>query len=116
LPEKLKRMKKSHSSKVGELDPDTTTIDFSPEVRGAFRDLAAAAHFNEKFNGDTLLTIQEYAETKKPSVSELLTAFPLIAKDTFEHGGKKAREAWDNLGSELVEHGFTLQKGRTRGK
>jgi hypothetical protein len=109
-------MTKSHSSRVGELDPNTTTIDFSPEVRSAFRDLAAAVHFNEKFDGDTLLTIQEYADTKKPSVYDLLTAFPLIAKDTFEHGGKKAREAWDNLGSELLEYGFTLQKGRARGK
>jgi hypothetical protein len=116
VPDKWKRMTKSHSNRVGELDPDTTTIDFSPEVRSAFRDLAAAVHFNEKFDGDTLLTIQEYAGEKKPSVYDLVCAFPLIAKDTFEHGGKKAREAWNNLGSELVEHGFTLQKGRTREK
>ena len=113
-------MAKPHLSRVGESsDPRSTRIDFSPEVRSAFRDLAAAVHFSD-FDPLILQTVQEWAGTRKPSVEDVVTSLPVIASETFRHihatGDEKAREAWSAIGGELLEHGFTMQKNRLRGK
>lgn len=113
-------MTKPHLSRVGDLDPRSTTVDFSPEVRSAFRDLAAAVHFSDHFDPLMLQTVQAWAETQKPSVHDVVTALPILASETFKHiqatGDKAVERIWGNIGSELLEKGFTLQKNRWRGK
>jgi hypothetical protein len=113
-------MPTSHANKIAHSDPRSVAVHLSPEVRGAFADLAAAVHFSEHFDADTLLTVQELAADKKLSVFDVLTAFPLIAEETFKHihatGDKRAAEAWNEIGSELLQRGFTLAKFRLRAK
>jgi hypothetical protein len=98
------------------MDPRNVEIHFSSEVRSAFADLAAAMHFSEHFDGDMLSIVQEWAADKTPSVLDVLTAFPLIAEQTFKHihatGDQRAEKAWREIGSELLERGFTLEKYR----
>ena len=109
-------MSASHSRKASQMDPRGVNIQFAPEVRQAFGDLAAAVHFSEHFDGEMLKTVQEWAAGKPASVHDVITALPVIAKETFQHvhatGDLKAAEAWGNLGSELLERGFTLEKQR----
>jgi hypothetical protein len=113
-------MPKSYLSKVGELDPRITSIDFSPEVRTAFRDLAAAVHFSEHVDPEMLATIQDWAGIQKPSLQDVLCALPLIAEQVFEHihatGDKHAKKAWGDICSEMLEKGFTMEKNRWRTK
>ena len=113
-------MAKPHLSRVGELDPCSTRIDFPPQVRSAFRDLAVAVHHSEHFDPLILQTVQEWADTRKPSVEDVVTSLPVIASQTFEHiqetGDKLARQAWSDISGELLEHGFTMQKDRWKGK
>jgi hypothetical protein len=98
------------------MDPRSVDIQFSPEVRSAFADLAAAVHHSEHFDGEMLKTVQEWAAGASPSVHDVITSLPVIAKETFNHvqatGDKRAAEAWGNIGSELLERGFMLDKPR----
>jgi sugar phosphate isomerase/epimerase len=113
-------MTPKHSRKATEMDPRGVDIHFPPEVQRAFADLAAAVHFSEHFDADTLKTVQEWAEGKPASVYDVFTAFPLVAQETFKHieatGDERAAKAWREIGSELLERGFTLAKERHRGK
>jgi hypothetical protein len=114
------RMSGSHTKKVAEVDPRSVGVNLSPEVRRALGDLAAAVQFSEHFDGDTLLTLQDLASGKQLSVFDVFTAFPLIAEETFKHihatGDKLAAAAWHEIGSELLERGFTLANFRLRTK
>jgi hypothetical protein len=98
------------------MDPRSVDIQFPPEVRSAFADLAAAVHFSGHFDGEMLKTVEEWAAGKSPSVHDVITSLPAIAQETFNHvqatGDKKAAEAWGNIGSELLEKGFMLDKPR----
>jgi hypothetical protein len=113
-------MTAGHARKASEIDPRSVDVHFSPEVQRAFGDLAAAVHFSEHFDPDTLKTVQEWASGKSRSVHDIMTALPLVAEETFKHvhatGDAKAAEAWGQIGSELLEKGFTLSKERRRGK
>jgi hypothetical protein len=98
------------------MDPRGVDIHFSPEVRRAFGDLAAAVHSSKHFDGEMLKTVQEWAAGKSASVHDVITSLPVIAQETFKHvnatGDSKAAEAWGNIGSELLERGFMLDKQR----
>jgi hypothetical protein len=110
----------NHLRKVGDLDHRIVTIDFAPEVRSVFRDLAAALHSSDHVSEEVLSTIQEWAEGRKPSVQDVLISFPAIAQQTWEHitatGDKAAKKAWEKISSELLEKGFTLENHRWRAK
>jgi hypothetical protein len=109
-----------HRRKVTEMDPRGVDIHFPPEVQRAFADLAATVHSSEQFDSDVLKTVQEWASGKAPSVYDIMTAFPLVAEETFKHvhatGDQRAADAWGQIGSELLEKGFTLDKQRRREK
>jgi hypothetical protein len=109
-----------HTSKAAGLDPRGVSINFSPEVKSAFRDLAAAVHFSEHFDSDMLAVVQKWGGDKSPSVHDVLIGFPVIAEQTFKHihaiGDKRAEEAWKAIANELLERGFTLEKYRFRTK
>jgi hypothetical protein len=113
-------MPMSHARKASELDPRSVEVKFSPEVRGAFADLAAAVHFSEHFDGDMLGILERWATGTRQTVHDIFISFPLIAEETFKHihatGDKRAAKAWREIGSEMLEYGFTLEKSRSRGK
>lgn len=50
----------------------------------------------------------------------IIPGFHLIADETIKHvqatGDSRAREMWHEIGSELLERGFTLEKHQVRGK
>ena len=109
-------MSGSHSRKATQMDPRGVNIHFSPEVQRAFGDLASAVHSSEHFDSEMLKTVQEWAAGKSASVHDVITSLPVIAQETFRHvnatGDSKAAEAWGNIGSELLERGFMLDKQR----
>lgn len=108
----------SYTRKATEMDPKAIEVHLSLEVRRAFGDLAAAVHFSERFSGNMLRTLQDLAEGKALSVDDLVGSFPLLAEETFRHihatGDERAAKAWHEIGSELLENGFTLAKCRVR--
>ena len=114
-----KHMPTSHARKTTELDPKGVEVHFSPEVRSAFADLAAAVHFSEHFDGDVYSILQDWAAGKPASVHEVFTALPLIAEETTSHirktGDERAVEAWREISLKMPEKGFSLTKGRGRG-
>jgi hypothetical protein len=109
-----------HRRKANELDASEIDVHFSPRVTQAFRDLAAAVHFSEHFDGDIRRIVQDWAQGKPKTVHGVLIALPSIAGETFRHiaatGDERAQEAWDEIGSQMNEKGFTLTKARVRGK
>jgi hypothetical protein len=109
-----------HSRKETEMDPRGVDIHFPPEVQRAFADLAAAVQSSPQFDPETLKTVQEWGSGKPSSVYDILTAFPLVAEETFKHihatGDERAADAWGQIGSDLLEKGFTLDKQRRREK
>jgi hypothetical protein len=111
---------RSHTRKASELDARGIEIQFSPQMHSAFQDLAAAVHFSEHFDGDMLSVLQDWAAGKRKSVHDILIALPLIAQETFKHiqatGDDRAREAWDEICSQMSEKGFTLTQDRQREK
>jgi hypothetical protein len=102
------------------MDPITVQVHFSKEVRRAFSALAAAVHLSDHFDADMLSVLQDWAAGKKQSVFDVMVAFPAIAKQTFKHihatGDKRAEQAWGEIGSELLERGFSLARDRGRSK
>jgi len=109
-------MTESHSRKLTGIDPNSLKINFSEGVQGAFGDLAAALHFSETCSDDTLTTIRDLSQGKPISVFDMILSFPLMAEDVFEHihktGDQKAAKAWHEIGSEVLERGFTLENKR----
>jgi hypothetical protein len=105
--------------KPGELDPRSVTIDFAPEVRRAFGDLAAAVD-SSNFDADIHDIVRGWAASEKPNVYDVLTAFPRIAAETFEEihatGNARAENAWLDLSCALIDRGFTLDPPRLRNK
>jgi hypothetical protein len=112
-------MSGGHTRKASELDPRKVEIHFSPEVQRAFGDLAAAVHSSEHFDPDMLKTVQEWAGGKPATVQDVMIALPALAQESLKHaqatGDNRAEAAWGAIGSELLEKGFTLSKGRVRG-
>jgi hypothetical protein len=113
-------MTAKHTRKATELDPRGVSIHLSEGVRNAFADLAAAVHFSEHFNGGWVETVKDLAAGKTLSADDFVGSFPMIAEQTFKHihatGDERAAKAWREIGSELLERGFTLTKDRARGK
>jgi len=113
-------MQASHAQKIAESDPRRVGVQLSPEVRAAFADLAAAVHFSNHFDADVLLTVEDLAAGKQLSVFDVFTAFPLIAEETFKHiqatSDNRAGTAWEKIGMQLLEKGFTLKSFRFRAK
>lgn len=111
-------MSARHADKANEIDPRGVEVRFSAEVRRAFSDLAAAVHFSEHFDRDTLRVVQNWATDKPQSVSGVLSALPSVAEETFEYihatGDKRAAEAWSEIAKMMPEKGFTLTKHRGR--
>jgi hypothetical protein len=109
-----------HTQKAAELDARGIEVHFSPEVRNAFADLAAAVHFSKHFDGDILGIVQDWATGKRQSVYNVLKALPSVAEETSKHiratGDKRAEEAWSEIGLKMSERGFTLTALRQRGK
>ena len=109
-----------HQRKANELDASEIDVHFSPRVTQAFRDLAAAVHFSEHFDGDIRSIVQDWAQEKPKTVDGVLIALPTIAGETFRHiaatGDERAHEAWEEISSQMNENGFTLTKARIRGK
>jgi hypothetical protein len=109
-----------HRRKANELDAGEIDVHFSPRVTQAFRDLAAAVHFSEHFDGDIKKIVEDWAAGKPKSIHGVLVALPSIAGETFKHiaatGDERAQEAWDEIGSQMLENGFTLTKARVREK
>lgn len=95
-------------------------VSFSPAVRSAFADLAAAVHFSEHFDDGMRRELQEWASGKPQSVHSVILALPSIAGETFAHiqatGDARAQLAWDEISSQMGEKGFTLSKLSERGK
>ena len=105
-------MTESYQSKVSAIDPESMRVDFSPEVRSAFRDMAAALHFSDKVSPEMLSIMQEWADSAKPGVQSVLVAFPALAQAVFASGNRKAKDAWKELGRAMLDHGFSLQTRR----
>jgi hypothetical protein len=109
-------MPKSHAAKVSEISPSTIKVNFSPEVRAAFRTLAAAVHFSQTFDPDMRNLLDEWASDKPQSLYNILIGYPAIAHELAKHFAatkdKNAQDALLDLSSEMVEHGFTLTRAR----
>jgi hypothetical protein len=110
----------SHTRKTSELDPKGIEVKFSPEVRSGFANLAAAVHFSNHFDEDMRGILEHWATGTRQTVHDLFISFPLIAQETFKHihatGDKRAAKAWREIGSEMLERGFSLERSRDRGK
>jgi hypothetical protein len=113
-------MAKSHRDRASGLDPKNVQVSFAPEVCEAFGDLAGAVHFSEHFDGDMLKSLHEFAAGKAASVDDVIGILPLLAGEAFRHiratDDKRALSAWQEIGSTLLEHGFTLTNRRMKGK
>lgn len=112
-------MPDSHRGRLDELDARNINVRFSQRVKSALADLDAAVHFSEHFDGDAYAILRDWAKGKAPSVHDVMVALPLIASETFRHiqatGDRRAEEAWDQLCSDMLEHGFALtQRSRQR--
>ena len=113
-------MPANHARRELKLDDRDVEIHFSSQVRGAFADLAAAVHFSEHFDPGIRGVLQRLADGKAHNVREVLTAFPVIAEETFSHlhatNDERAREAWREICNQMPEHGFTLAQKHKRAK
>jgi hypothetical protein len=113
-------MADTHRRKLEELDPDSIRVHFSPRVKSALADLEAAVRLSEHFDRDASAILHSWATGKAPTVGEVMGAFPLIARSTFEHiratGDQRADDAWHEMGSQLFEGGFKLVKSLLRQK
>jgi hypothetical protein len=113
-------MSDSHSRKLEEVDARSIKVRFTPLVKSALADLDAAVHFSEHFSSDISPILHEWATGKAPTVHEMLTALPLIARETFEHirktGDQRADDAWHEFSSQLNENGYALVKSPLRQK
>jgi hypothetical protein len=107
-------MPKSHALKTSELDSEKVEIHFSPELKRAYGDLAAAVHFSEYFDPDIQAILRRWSATRAPTLHDVLIALPLIARETFSHiratGDERAQEAWQEICNNTPEKGFTLTK------
>ena len=102
-------MTRSYRNRVGEIDQHNAGIDFSPEVRAAFRDMAAALHFSDKISPELLSIIQDWGETARPSVHSVLIALPPIAQEVLASGNAKAKKAWGDMSDAMFNYGFSLE-------
>lgn len=109
-----------YTRKITELDPHAIKVQFSEGARNAFAELAAAVQSSEHFDSDIRENLQNLAKGEPTSVATLIMGFPAIASETFNHiratGDKRAEAAWDEIGKELWETGFTLQRQQTKEK
>jgi hypothetical protein len=106
----------SHTEKQSERDGRDLQIHFSPQMKNAFADLAAAVHFSDHFDRDILVVVQRWAEGKPQTVYDILTAFPAVAEETFKHisatRDERAQDAWDEIRNQMPEQGFSITKRR----
>jgi hypothetical protein len=113
-------MQGKHARRELKLDGRDVEIHFSPRVRDALADLAAAVHFSEHFDPGMRGVLQHWADGKTQSLRDVLTAFPIIAEETFSHihatNDERARDAWREICNQMPEHGFTLAQKHKRAK
>ena len=111
-------MRATHQEKPGQLDPGSIEIRFSAEVVRAFRDLEAAVHFSEHFDGDVQAILHSWATGKPQTLHDVLVALPLIAEETFRHiratDDQHAELAWREVCNQMPEKGFTILQRRAR--
>lgn len=111
---------KSRWRKTGTLDSDNVEVDFAPEVRDAFRDLAAAVHFSKHVSPEMKAELQDWAEGKPASVRGAMATLAITAQEVFKHihatGDEKARKAWNDICGELTERDCTLTSYRQRAR
>jgi hypothetical protein len=104
--------------KANELSPHSLKVNFSEGVRNAFRDLAVALHHSESVSPEMLATAHDIAEGKPLTVDGVIGSLPLLAEAVFTHvhatGDRSAAKAWREIGSELLESGFTLVKNQVK--
>jgi len=100
--------------------PAEIKVSFSPAVKAAFADLAAAVHFSEHFDSGMRRELQEWAAGKELTAHSVILALPTLAGETFRHiqatGDARAQEAWDEISSQIAEKGFTLSSTPGRSK
>lgn len=98
--------------KAPELDARTIKVSFSPRVKLALSDLAAAVHFSDHFESDIRDALNEWTADKQPSIHDVLIVLPHLASETFRHihatGDTRAEQAWDEFAGQLNEKGFAL--------
>jgi hypothetical protein len=113
-------MPSSRTPKPGELDPQSVIVEFGPELRRSFGDLADAVRFDENFDADMRSIVEGWAAKGKTSVHDLLAALPVIAAETFKHvqatSNQRAQDAWIDIGIQLAEPDFGLQRPRLRNR
>jgi hypothetical protein len=110
----------SHARKAAELDARNIVLHFSPEMKRALGDLAAAVHHSEHVDPDVRKVLQHWAAGQKQTIHDVLIAFPLIAEETFRHiratGDQRAEDAWREICNQMPERGFILTKTPALGK
>jgi hypothetical protein len=109
----------SHVGKVSQSDPRAVLVHFPQGVRSAFSDLAASVHFSDHFDRETLPMLNNWAAGKPVTLEEFVLGMHEVAGELLKHvkatGDERARAAWEEIGGQLIEHGFTIAKRRVRG-
>ena len=110
----------SHARKATELDARDVEIRFSPGVRRAFGDLAAAVHLSKHFDADILRIVESWAANDTQRLHDVLVAFPVIAEQLLLHVNAvrddRAQNAWREICNQMPEKGFSVFGARRTGK
>ena len=113
-------MTPTRARNLNNLDPNQIEVRFSDRVRNAFADLEAAVRFSEHFDGDIREVLRDWAEGKRTSVHNVITALPLIAEEAFAHAratkDPRTADAWREICLGMPESGFQLATARRRGR
>jgi hypothetical protein len=113
-------MHTERTAKTAKSNRADVQVRFSPRVRSAFADLAAAVHFTDNFDPDIRTVLAEWGSSDTLSASDVLIAFPAIAQEVFSHiqaaGDQRANEAWEDLRNQIAENGFTFSMRPARGR
>lgn len=98
-----------HARKHTNVNAWELNVQFSPQVRSAFSDLAAAVHFSDHFDRDILTIVEKWAAGKSTTVHNFFISMPTIASETIGHiaktGDQRAAEAWREVSSQIAEKG-----------
>lgn len=109
----------SHVGKVSQSDPRTTLVHLPEGLRDALSDLASAVESSKHFDKDTASMMREWAAGRSLDLEGFVVGLHGIAAELLKHvgatGDGKVRAAWEEIGGQLVEQGFTITKRRVRG-
>jgi len=96
-------------------------VRFSPDMKQALSDLAAAVHFSDHFDPEMGEILENWGATGKGSnLHGFLGVLPHIAAETFRHihatGDKRAEEAWSQISALMMENGYILERDRNHAR